>query len=265
MISLRRVKVVYYPPGVEAVKEATLDIPEKAVTCIVGPNASGKTSLLKAISALVKYEGGVYIDGKEARSIVKLLRRILSYACSLSTSADYLGARVLDVLLFSRYPVSKGFMDSREDIEEVYRVSKLLSIEHLLYRRLGELSSGEFQRVLLAAALVKNPRILLLDEPDAHLDPAFKAWLSEFLRGISSEKTVVLTTHDTTFASSVCDYVVVMSEGRVIYTGTMGDLAEKIEYLEKAYKVSFSVVQLGDRRVLVPNYVVVREKTQVSP
>lgn len=254
MITTRKLRVVYRPPGIEAVKDVSIEIPEKTVTCIIGPNASGKTSILKAVASLVEYEGGVYIDGREARETVKLLRKILSYAHGLNTATDYLGARVLDVLLFSRYPISSGFADSRLDYEEVYRVSELLGIEHLLHRRLSELSSGELQRVVLAAALAKDPRIVLLDEPDNHLDPAHKVWLSELLKELSKSKTVVITTHDTVFASSTCDYVVVVSGGRVIYTGFIDGLVENPEHLEKAYGVNFSVLLTNSRKILVPVY-----------
>lgn len=254
MISTRSLRVLYKQSGVEALSGVEVDIPEKAVTCIVGPNASGKTTLLKSIAQLVDYEGVVLVEGLNARRVTKWLRKVLSYAPSTLALGDYLAVRVLDVLLASRYPVSKGFADRREDLEEVAKVAELVGISHLLDRRLGELSSGELQRVLLAAALAKKPRILLLDEPDGHLDAASKAWLSTLLHKLSSYTTIVLSTHDVLFASTTCSYVVVLSHGKLVYQGFFENLLENPKPLEEAYGLCFIRASIGDRLVLVPVY-----------
>ncbi|MGC8983016.1 MAG: ABC transporter ATP-binding protein [Desulfurococcaceae archaeon] len=256
MIEVSRLRVVYKPPGIEALREVTVEVPSGTVTCILGPNASGKTTLLKAIAALVDYEGSVLVGGLEAREAAKQLRKVLSYAQSLDASADYLGTRVVQVLLTSRYPVSSGFADTRRDLEEVLEVAEVLGISHLLERRLGELSSGELQKVVLAAALVKKPKYLLLDEPDSHLDAAYKSWLAGFLKKLAREgKTVVATTHDVLFASAACDNVVVLSRGSVVCSGSAGEVfGEGRACLEKAFGVGFSTAVVGGRLVAIPVY-----------
>lgn len=254
MISIKSIKVSYNPPGIEALKEVSLEIPINNVTCIVGPNASGKTTLLKAIAGMINYEGVIYIDGKDVRSYISHLRKILSYAGGIESSADYLGARVIDVLLASRYPVARGFADTNEDLEEVRRVSRMLNIDHLLHRRLNELSSGELQRVVLASALVKNPRILLLDEPDNHLDVAGRSWLSKYLRKLSEALTIITSTHDIVFAFHACNYFVVLSSGRILYHGWYEDLIQNKNYIEKAYKVPFIKVEANGKPILIPLY-----------
>jgi len=254
MISIRSLRVVYKPQGIEALREITLELPVNNVTCIIGPNASGKTTLLKAIAGMLSYEGAIYIDGREVRSNIRYLRKILSYAGNMGSSVDYLGARVIDILLTSRYPVAKGFSDTEEDVEEVHRVSKALGIEHLLYRKISELSSGELQKVVLASALVKNPRILLLDEPDTHLDVAGKSWLSKYLEELSRSLTIVISTHDAMFACHTCNYFVVLSSGRVLYSGWREELIQNKEYVERAYGISFINVEVNGRPILVPLY-----------
>lgn len=254
MISIKDLRVVYRPQRVEAVSGASFSIPENKITCILGPNASGKTTILKSIAGLVSYEGSVLIEGRDLKSIGNVLRRILSYMPSTGSQGDFLGTRVLNVLLYSRYPVSSGFFESRTDLEEVYKIAKIMRIEHLLNRRLDELSSGELQRVVLACALVKNPRIILLDEPDTHLDVSFKSWLSSLLRELSRRTTIVLSTHDTVFATSTCDHVVVVSGGRVVFSGSTRELVNDVERLEKIYGTRFAIARTGDREVLVPVY-----------
>lgn len=251
MISARKLTVVYKRSSVVALRGVDLTIPGNAVTCILGPNASGKTTLLKAIAQVVDYSGVVEISGRDAKSMLRELRRILSYA-SVLEERELLGVTVLDVLVYSRYPVSKGFFTSREDVEKAREVAVKLGIEGLLGRRLGELSAGELQRVVLAAALAREPKVLLLDEPDSHLDVRAKTWLSEFLREISSSVTVVLSTHDPLFASATCEYFVVLSRGGVVFAGSKSELLENAHILEEVYGVPFTSVSLGDHRVLIP-------------
>jgi ABC-type cobalamin/Fe3+-siderophores transport systems, ATPase components len=254
MISVRSLRVVYKPRGIEALREITLELPVNNVTCIIGPNASGKTTLLKAIAGILNHEGAIYIDGREVRSNIRYLRKILSYAGNMGSSVDYLGARVIDILLTSRYPVAKGFSDTKEDVEEVHRVSKILGIEHLLHRKISELSSGELQRVVIASALVKNPRVLLLDEPDTHLDVAGKSWLSKYLEVLSKTLTIVMSTHDVVFACHTCNYFVVLSSGRVLYSGWRAELVRNKEYVEKAYGMPFINVEVNNKSILIPLY-----------
>lgn len=253
MISTRKLRVIYKPPGVEALSEVTVEIPKQTTTCIIGPNASGKTTLLKAIARLVEYEGAVFVEGKEVKELDKVLRRILAYTAPITIS-ELLGVRVVDVLLTSRYPVSRGLADTDEDLSIIYEVAKTLNIEHLLTRKISELSSGELQRVVIASALVRTPRMLLLDEPDSHLDVSAKPWLSQYLRKLSEKCTVVLSTHDTLFAFYTCEYFVVLSRGKALYSGWYGDIINNITPLEKAYGVKFTKINLGSRVILLPLY-----------
>jgi len=251
VISIKSLSVRYKRSGVVALRDVSIDIPSNKVTCILGPNASGKTTLLKAIAQLISYDGVVEVNGRDARGIISELRRMLSYSSTLE-ELDLLGVTVLDVLVYSRYPASRGFFTSEEDLRRVSEVCERLGLSDLVSRRLGELSAGELQKVVLAAALVKDPKVLLLDEPDSHLDVYSKTWLSSFLREISSRVTIVLSTHDPLFASMTCDYYIVLSRGRVVFTGFHDELLRDTSVLESVYNVSFTSISIGGLRVLLP-------------
>jgi len=85
----------------------------------------------------------------------------------------------------------------KRDVEEVLEVARETGVVNLLNRSLRELSAGELQRIVLAAALVRKPKILLLDEPDSHLDVKWKTWLSRYLKELSKPIDIILSTHDT--------------------------------------------------------------------
>ncbi len=251
MIRLREVSVTYRRNLVEALKNITTVIPRNTVSCVMGPNASGKTTMLKAIAQLIDYQGMIEINGKNARKMVKTLRRILSYVSTVEVR-DLLGVTVLDLLIYSRYPVSEKFLTSMKDLEESLKTAESLGIKHLLRRKVNELSSGELQKVLLASALVRSPEILLLDEPESHLDMHSKIWLSRFLKNISNKVTVVLSTHDPYFASLTCDHLILLSRGRLVFSGPREQLFQNPRVLEEVYDTLFTIVKIGDYAVLIP-------------
>ncbi len=245
---------VVYKGGVVAVNGVDIVFRKGVVTGIVGPNGAGKTSLLKALARLVPYQGLVYIDGYEvSRRPYSFIARMLSYTSDLDTPS-FLSYTVYEALLLSRYPVSRGFLESRRDYEVVDRIVGELGLEKLVDRRLNELSSGELRRVLFAMALAREPDYLLLDEPDSHLDLGGKAEISRIIRRYSSGRTIVLTTHDLLFAVNTVDYVVVMDSGRVVLAGKVGEAIVNKGVLEKIYGVKIEAVWRNGRLLIIPLY-----------
>jgi len=240
---------------VEAVRDVTLEIPVGRITCIIGPNGAGKTSLLRSISKITRFEGEIYLDGIEvSKTPLNTISRILSYSTSVYLP-DLLSLKVIDVLKIARYPVSRRFFETREDLEIILDTAKEFKIDKFLEKKLSELSSGELQRVILAMAVIKNPKYLLLDEPDSHVDVANKAELINILRKLSKDRTIVLTTHDVLFASIVGDYFILMNKGRVLFAGDKQRFFENKNILEETYGTEFYEVRLGNVVIMVPLYI----------
>lgn len=242
--------VVEYRGGLKALWKASFQIPGNKVTCLMGPNASGKTTLLRAVARLVEYRGSILIDGLEAsRMPLAVLSKILSYGSPTSVSTS-LSLRVREILEMALYPLKN--IDVEKAVEEA---SMELDITMLLDRYVGELSSGELQRVVIASALVKNPRYLLLDEPDAHVDVGFKPVLSRVLRRRAASSTIVVATHDPVFASCTCDHVIVLRSGSIVFEGGFDELLENLGVLEETYGVGFTVSNAPNgRRIILPYY-----------
>jgi len=246
---------VTFPGGFKALENVTVNIPSNKVTCVLGPNGAGKTTLLRAIAKMVSFKGTILIDGVEvAKTPLKTIARLVSYASQLYVH-ELLSLTVEEALLTARYPVSRGFLETREDYEVVERVSRELMISHLLKRKLSQLSSGELQRVVLALALVKEPRILLFDELDAHVDIGVKSTLAKLVRKWASERIVVFTTHDVLFGSSIGEYFIVIAKGRILYAGDLGGLIKMLDALKEVYGVEIDVVEVNDKKLLIPRYV----------
>ncbi len=252
MIKLENVKVYYN--GYKALDVGQLEIPLDKITCILGPNGAGKTTLFKTLMNRTKYHGRILLNGealtdKPARRIA----RIFAYASPIQP-VGLLNLRVIDALLTSRYVGSSKFFESKRDIELVLRIAETLRLKSLLERRLETLSSGELQRVILAMAIAKETPILLLDEPDNHIDLGAKAELIEHLRKLSSNRTIIFTTHDIIFGSQLGEHFIVLNRGRVVFNGERSDFLENKGILEEVYGIRLMRVSTEDYEFLVPLY-----------
>ncbi|MBC8526753.1 MAG: ABC transporter ATP-binding protein, partial [Candidatus Cloacimonetes bacterium] len=152
-------------------KDISLEIDKHDFIGIIGPNAAGKSTLLKCISGFLKSKDGkILIANKLIDDYDKIeLAKIISVVVQQPYfEFDF---RVKDIVLMGRYPYLKFWQNfSKNDENATDRILGKLELSHLSNRRLSELSGGEFQLVMLARALNQNTEILLLDEPAAHLD-----------------------------------------------------------------------------------------------
>jgi len=235
-------------------KNVSITIPSDRITCILGPNGAGKTTLLKTIAKLVDYSGSIYLDGLEiAKTPLKTISRLVSYASQIYVS-ELLSLTVYDALLISRYPRVSGFFEREVDRDMVIKIAEELYLTQLLDRKLYELSSGELQRVVIGLALAKEPRYILFDELDVHVDIGFKVFLAKLVKKWREKAMIIFTTHDILFGSILGEYFILMDHGEVVYTGFLDELVKNIELLEKIYGVRITRHVIGDKTLLIPLY-----------
>jgi len=249
----------------QALKNISFEVREGEVTFVIGPNGAGKSSLLKTIAHIVKPRVGVvYIDGKAVSMYSpKDLGKIMAYVDpQISRSIP---STVLEFLITARCPHQSllSFRIPRQDLEVIERISKQLNIEHLLNRRLDQLSSGEFQRIVIARALVQSPKVLLLGEPSAFLDLRYRLEILDYIRKITQQnKTVsVVAIHDLYLASLYADKVIVLDSGEIVAIGTPDEVFNR-ELLEKVYKVKITILNVYGKKIVIP--IEPLEKIEVS-
>jgi len=253
VIRVEKLKVVYEKANIMALRDIMLDIHENMILGILGPNGAGKTTLLKSIAGILPYQGYVYVDGIEvSKAPLRVLSRLISYMGDVVVP-EALSLTVFEALLTARYHILRKFFETRQDIEIVDETLKKLGISHLKNRRLSQLSSGELRIVIIAMALVKNTKYILLDEPDAHLDLKNKIMVSRLIKQFSRDKVVVFTTHDVYFAINTSTHIALLKNGKLIYVGDVKDVIEK-NYLEKAFDVKFKLLRDRELPVPVPVY-----------
>lgn len=197
---------------------------------LLGPNASGKTTLLKCISGVLKPDrGNVFIDDiPVARFSRKAIAGMMAVVPQLVSVAFSFTA--LQMVVMARLPHLKAFSaPSGKDYHKAENLMAEIGLDHLANRVFNELSGGEKQMTLLARALFQNPRILLLDEPTAHLDFKNQHMILHRVEQITKRRnlTTLVTLHDPNLAARYCPRMVMLKHGQVYQKGTIEDVFEE--------------------------------------
>ena len=195
-------------------QETSLSLAAGELACLVGPNGSGKTSLLHALAGIGGPAGDVRIDGVALQSLAPAQRlRLLTYLPATRELRWPLSGR--DLILLG------GASD-----DEAAETESRLELEAVAQRRVDRLSTGERSRVLIARALAPRPKLLLLDEPTANLDPLWQIRLMEMLRDAVRRggQAALVAIHDLDAAARYADRMIVMSGGRIAADGAPGEI-----------------------------------------
>lgn len=204
-----------------------LDVPPGAVTAIVGANASGKSTLLKALAGLIPATAGsVTLDGHDiAHTGRRALARMLGLLPQTAVAPE--GVGVAELVGRGRYP-HRGLLGrwSRDDQVALERALDLTRTRDLADRPVDQLSGGQLQRVWIAMALAQDPDVLLLDEPTTYLDLAHQVEVLEVVRELNRTRgtTVCMVLHELNLAARYADHLVVMREGTILRQGVPDDV-----------------------------------------
>jgi len=194
---------------------------------IIGPNGSGKSTLIKALTGVLPLNSGeVRVAGRSLREYApRELARILAVVPQLSVPAFAFTVR--EMVEMGRHPHQRGFgalgADDRKAVDEAI---ELTDVAHLQGRPIDRLSSGELQRATIARALAQRPRVLLLDEPTAHLDIGHQLDIFELLVRLDREQgvAVLCISHDLNLAAEYCGRLLLFSVGKVYASGSAAEV-----------------------------------------
>ena len=232
-----------------------LAIAPARMTALVGANASGKSTVLRALARVIEPSAGrVLLYGADLH---RLPRRQVARTIGILPQSPIApdGIRVADLVARGRYPHHGLFRGHRSDDDEVVAAA-LAATDTLALadRRVDELSGGQRQRVWIALALAQQPRILLLDEPTSALDVAHQVEVLDVLREeVARGMTVVIVLHDLTLAARYADDMVVLAEGRVVAHGTPSDVLTE-HTVREAFGIEARILDDPDSRrpIVVP-------------
>jgi iron complex transport system ATP-binding protein len=216
---------------------------QRELIAILGPNASGKSTLLTLIAGLNKpLSGRIEIDGVEV-SQIDLRTRAQQIALVQQESEFLFPLRVWEYVLQGRYPYGRRLrFESAEDCLHAGNALAQVGADAFRDRWMDRLSGGEKQRVILARALAQRPSLLLLDEPTQHLDIGGKVELLRRLRRLADENryAVLVVTHELDLAAEFCDRIVLLHKGKCLRVGTPAEVYERV-LLEEVFEAPLEV------------------------
>ena len=205
----------------------SLDLRPGDFVGVIGPNGCGKSTLIRALTGILPpYSGKVSLQGK---GIPTLSRREVARQVAVIPQDTILlfGFSVLEMVLMGRSPHLKRFQRAgRRDLDLALEALRQTDLIEQRDRKVTELSGGERQRAVIARALVQEPNVLFLDEPDSHLDIGHQVEIFDLLKHLNRYRglTVLCVSHDLNLASVYCRRLILMQEGRLVATGRPEDI-----------------------------------------
>ena len=243
MLKIERLSVSYGTRHV--LHDVSLNVQKGEVVALIGPNGAGKSTLIRAVSGVIPIRSGsVRTNGDDFGSLSPLNRAkyiaVVPQAVSLPPAFT-----VWETVLFGRTPYLRFLGQPSQNDEDLARLAlQRVSAWTLAGRRVGELSGGEQQRVLLARALCQSTPILLLDEPTAHLDLQYQVSFLEIVSELAhhDKLAILIALHDLNLAARYADRVALMMAGEINALGTANEVLRE-DVIEAAYSLPVQVVK----------------------
>ncbi|NLC44442.1 MAG: ABC transporter ATP-binding protein [Clostridiales bacterium] len=211
MIRIEKLRKEYDSTTV-ALDSIDLVFEESSFVALLGPSGCGKTTTLNCIAGLLEPTSGkIYFGEKDITGLQPKDRNI---GMVFQSYALYPHLKVIDNIAF---PLKQKGIKKQERYAKAQDIAKMMQIEHLLHRKPGQLSGGQQQRVSMARALVKEPNVLLLDEPMSNLDARLKIEIRDEIRRVQRATgiTSIIVTHDQEEAMAIADKIAILDNGRI--------------------------------------------------
>jgi iron complex transport system ATP-binding protein len=238
--------------GKTVVCDVSITLTPGTLTALIGPNGSGKTSLLRAVLGHIPAAGDIQWYGKSLPLWNKKhLARQVAYVPQNPTCDVH--DRVIDALRIARSPHQNLLgLESETDEHIITSTAVAMQIDDLLHRPMHTLSGGQQQRVFLARALVQQPTTLILDEPSTFMDLRHQVELHARLRHIANEQKIgiLMTSHDLNLVAAHADQVLILKAGHLLATGPV-TTAMTPAILSHAFDVPIHKYVIGNRAVFV--------------
>jgi len=210
-----------------AIEGVSFQVPKGQVVGFLGPNGAGKTTTMRIITgSLGATEGSVTIDGEDVFKKPRVVKKRIGYLPEVPPL--YTDMTVRQYVAFAGR--LKGVKKPRVAAEQIIERVGLVPVAH---RIVDHLSKGFRQRVGLAQALVHNPEVLILDEPNSGLDPAQRVEIRELLKSLAEEdRTIVLSTHVLADIEAMCSRVIIINNGKVVAEDDIANLGSGVQTVE---------------------------------
>ncbi|WP_052598902.1 ABC transporter ATP-binding protein [Aureispira sp. CCB-QB1] len=205
-----------YPNGVKALDNISLEIPN-GMFGLLGPNGAGKSSLMRTISSLQEADSGsIFLDDLDVFKNPTDLRKVLGYLPQEFGVYPHITA----YQLLDHIATLKGISQKKERKELVDHLLEKVNLSEHKHKKVKGFSGGMKQRVGIAQALIGNPKLIIVDEPTAGLDPGERNRFHNLLASVGEKVIIILSTHIVDDVKELCSNMAIMNKGQLVYQGT---------------------------------------------
>ena len=265
ILTTHKLSIGYSKNGQTDIVQTELELQLRAgeLVCLIGPNGTGKSTLLRTLTGLQKpLSGKTLIDGKELTKL-KQREKAMLIALVLTDRIDIENATVYNVVSLGRHPHSNWWGSITEEEDKIIQKAiEMVHLEHKKHHNINELSDGERQRVMIAKALAQDTPIIMLDEPTAHLDLPNRVEIMLLLHRLAhkTDKAILLSTHELDLALQAADRIWLISSERgvefgvpedLVFNGSFNHAFESKSYYFNADNGNFSLNYPMSRKVWV--------------
>lgn len=214
-----------YNNGVKALQDVSIQIP-KGMFGLLGPNGAGKSTLMRTIATLQEVEeGSIHLGSLNIREQPNELKKVLGYLPQQFGVYPALSSE----MLMNHLAVLKGIVNRKERKEIVEALLHKVNLYEVRKQKLGEFSGGMKQRFGIAQALLNNPKLLIVDEPTAGLDPVERNRFYNLLSEVGEQTIVILSTHIVDDVKELCTRMAIINKGKVIIQGNPIQIMENLQ------------------------------------
>lgn len=239
-IRVRNLRKKYW--STEALKGISFDINQGEIVGFLGPNGAGKTTTMKILTCfMTSTSGDAHVAGYDCNKESLIVRQKIGYLPE--NNPLYADMTPFEYL---RYVAELHDVPSAKILERIKDVTVDCGLSDKIHQPIGTLSKGYRQRVGLAAALVHDPEILILDEPTVGLDPNQIVEMRNLIRKLGKEKTVILCSHILAEVEATCNRIIIISDGKIVASGTPAELRGNVEG-----HASLRLIVRGDRQEVI--------------
>jgi len=233
ILKVDNVSTIYEGEKRPAIKNIRLTVNAGELVYVIGPNGAGKTTLLDTMNGLLGHtKGEVSVLGMDLHKNAGKIRRHIGYVPQDFMVGPNEPFTALDVVLMGRFGrLGVITRPAKPDVEKAYEMMELLGVEDLADRPVGKLSGGQQQKVMIARALAKEPKILFLDEPFSNLDRDSRKAVMGIIEDLNSNEglTTLIVTHETDSVIETCHRIIAMVNGEILADATPEKATQLLE------------------------------------
>lgn len=244
MLEIRNLSFAY-SKNKEVLKDVSFKAIKGEVLGILGPNGTGKTTLIKCINRILPIGSGeILIENFNIKNLKqKEVAQRIAYVPQYSSS--FVNLNVIDTVMMGRVPyVTNKF--SEKDMQIVIEILKKMNLEKFAFTNIKEMSGGERQLVYIARAMAQEPQIIILDEPTSSLDLSNQLFVMQKIVDLAKQKkiAVLISIHDLNLAAMFCDKILMLNKGNAVIQGSIQEVLTA-ENIEKIYRVKTEILGNG--------------------